>query len=263
MTVRSVVPAAVTWPQLVEPDHLVCGPLSAGGRVAALTSHGLGIAVSAEVAGGLAAEVAESIALHGLARFGAMRGVSWSDAGILAVLGHGTVASCPSDDVNGTVWRCQAMEVPPLPLGQSGANMLPGVVAESGDREALHAAIALGGDAVSLLELQSRAGHLEWHEVAGVRVWGGEEGSNFEMQVVAISLTGQRLSVTTRDGSVHQWALQGGRPVSTAARESPSEGGTRRTWQAACPLPNGQVVRLASRWQTKGAKVTWKPELLL
>lgn len=252
---KTLVPAAVRWPAVLEPEHLACSSALQGGLVAALGDNGVGAMVSAAAASGRAAGLAEPFELSGVP-LGALRGVSWGAQGFLVVASDGDILSCPKEQVNGTEWPCQRLDLPLLPAGGK-----PAVVTDTGDDEPLLAAVALGGEAVALLELHTE-GELNWRTLAVVAAL-----SDAEDPVVSLALSREQLLVTTTDGAVHHWQLRSGLPVSGALREVPSEatGLTRgRTWHAACQTPDARFVRLAARWQRDGqGDLLWRSELLL
>jgi len=84
--------------------------------------------------------------------------------------------------------------------------------------------------------------------------------------VAAVAATRERLVVTSKDGATYVWNL---RTDGTPASEEPMHvdtpaAGPRRQWQSACLLPNGKIVRLASRWaRGKGGASALSSELLI
>lgn len=256
---RFLVPAAVQWPDLLEPELIACGPLSSGGQVAALTPSGFGALISAEAAAGKTSGVALNFTLEGLPLFGRAHGVSWSESGLVLVAGHGTRVRCA---VKGRQFYCHEIAGPPLPLGVGNEGSVIPAVAIDGDTGApSRAAIVKGDGKVALLELG-----LEWEEVGEV------DPASFASEpisTVALSATKDHLLVTASDGATYRWELQAGRPVApdTPLREAPAAGstavGSPRLWRSACSLSDGTHVRLASRWQRGDSGVeAWQPELL-
>jgi hypothetical protein len=253
--VKTLIPAAVRWPAVMEPDHVACSQALHGGSVAVLTGNGVGAMVSAATAGGRAAGEAEPFELSGIAN-GPLSGASWGAEGLLVVAGEGAVLSCPSALLNGTEWPCQRLNVPLLPSGSR-----PASVTDPGDDTPLRAAVSLGGEAVALLELKADAGALNWHTLAVVAVL-----SDAKEPLVSLSLSPGLLLATTSDGAVHHWQLRDGLPASGVLREVPAEvlaSNRGRTWQGACQMPDAKLVRLAARWQRDGrGDLTWRSELL-
>lgn len=234
--------------------------------MAALTSNGFGAVVQADTARGNAASATMTFTLLGLAELGHIRGATWGEEGLFVVAGHGKVASCPNEmRMNTSEWHCDALDVPAMPLAGSAS----GVVIDPGQGSPLRGAMSIGGDAVGLMELQLINGHLSWHvNTVVTAVFDHPQDEEQIDAVVAISLSTSRLSVSTRDGAVHQWQLHGGFPVSGDVRELPAVTSVlqsrERTWHGACALPDGKSVRLASRWQkVKDGGLVWKNELLL
>mmetsp|Transcript_45213 Transcript_45213/g.79599 ORF Transcript_45213/g.79599 Transcript_45213/m.79599 type:complete len:873 (+) Transcript_45213:140-2758(+) len=258
---RFLVPAAVQWPDLLEPELLACGPVTASGQVAALTPSGLGALVPAQAAVGKTIGAALNFTLQGLPSFGRAHGVSWSESGLSLVAGHGTRVKCA---VKGHEFHCQGLAGPPLPIEAALEGAITPAVAIDGDADTPpRAAVVKGNGKVALLELG-----LEWEEIGEV----DPEYDSFSSEptsTVALSLTKDHLLVTASDGATFRWELEAGRAAAPHAplREAPAPGtalvGSPRLWRSSCALPDGKLVRLASRWQRAftGAEA-WQPELL-
>jgi len=98
-----------------------------------------------------------------------------------------------------------------------------------------------------------------WHEAGAVLVPGGAKATT-------VTSTRNRLLVTVEDGTAYLWNLRrDGSPASTKpTRTETPVAGSRRSWQSACLLPNGKVLRLASNWQRgKGGVENMKSEILI
>lgn len=258
---RFLVPAAVKWPDFLEPELLACGPLSSGGQVAALTPSGFGALIPGLAAVGKTSGAALNFTLEGLPSFGRAHGVSWSESGLTLVAGHGIRVKC---SVKGHEFHCKALSGPPLPVGAAHGGVVTPAVAIDGDAGAPpRAAIAKSDGKVALLELG-----LEWEQIAEVDArYGGFAPE--PISTVALSATKDHLLVTASDGTTYRWELEAGRPVAPEAplREAPASGsasvGSPRLWRSACSLSDGKLVRLASRWQRAFTGLeAWQPELL-
>eukprot|EP00448_Togula_jolla_P036055 CAMPEP_0170636074 /NCGR_PEP_ID=MMETSP0224-20130122/37586_1 /TAXON_ID=285029 /ORGANISM="Togula jolla, Strain CCCM 725" /LENGTH=900 /DNA_ID=CAMNT_0010965667 /DNA_START=57 /DNA_END=2757 /DNA_ORIENTATION=+ len=244
---RPLVPAAVNWPTLLEPELLVCSPKSHGGKVAALTSNGLGALIPMAVAAGAKAGNATAFTLEGLSSLGQVLGAAWGESGLRLVTRSGALAQCSSTEPEQGKWHCRATPAPPLSLPE-GQNALPVVVVDGSGDAMLRAAIAHPGGRVALHELRTR----DWKEAAWEEVSEVFLPSYKDAEVVGLSATASSLLVTGSDGVAHQWDLLAGRPTTAPRREVPMVG-QGRTWRAACALPGGRVTRLAS---SGGARLT-------
>lgn len=256
--VRPVVPAAVQWPAMLEPEFLACG---SEGQVAAFTSGGLGALVPAEATSGRGAGSAAPFVLEGLAELGMLRGISWGSSGLFVATGSGALALCPVLAGSETS-SCTPVPVPNLPFASTGAP-IAAVLESVAANEPLRAAVAAAGGRVLLHELAGTGIDHEWRLTAEVLLPFTAEGQVASPEIVALGSDRGNLLVTTADGSVFQWQLQGGKAVTSASREAPAAG-PRRSWRAACALPTGKVMRLASNWRRMaGGATEWQPELLI
>lgn len=260
--VRPLVPAAVQWPAMMDPELVACAPAARGGQVAAFSMAGHGALISEEAASGKLPGVGLAFNVTGLPSSGLPRGATWSHSGLTIVSGTGSLHSCDHPTGNHH-FKCQPLSGPPLPLPPSvdGAGPLPAVAVGAGD-EMRFAAVAAEGGEVRLMQLG-----LDWELVGKVHVpfEDGEEPPT----VVALSAAQDHLIVTVSDGATYRWELDAGRPASSPHREAPAAAaayaavGSPRTWRGACLLPTGKIVRLASRWQNSGGigALAWHPEL--
>mmetsp|Transcript_38130 Transcript_38130/g.115261 ORF Transcript_38130/g.115261 Transcript_38130/m.115261 type:complete len:881 (-) Transcript_38130:138-2780(-) len=244
---RPVVPLPVRWPAALEPDILACGPDAASGGIAAVTAGGAGAVVPNMGIGEVVAFSLEGLLEHGMAS-----SVTWGPSGFLVVTGTGRVAACPTTSVAGS-HACAALEAPPLPgFAMDGSKAPPTaafhVAATVEGEGGLWAAMAHGSRVALRRALGESA---EWQHVASVEV--PLDGA----EVLSVAATDARLLVTTSDGGAYHWDLRQGVP----ARDEPTidvpASGPGRTWQSACLLPNGKIVRLASAWPRAA------PELLV
>jgi len=247
---RPVVPVPVQWPAAFEPDHLACGPHSAENHVAAVTVTGFGALVPLGAASGQA--VASPFTLEGLLELGMARSVTWGHSGLLVLTGSGKIASCPMHSIRTGKVTCTPLSVPPLP-GVNGA-MQAAVVEVEG---LLRAAVA-GAGSVSLMHLGAgEEGGQIWYTIGSVEL-------PQDSEVTSVAATHDKLLVTTKDGVAHHWDLVDGLPTSAHATRDIPAAGDRRSWQSACVLPTGKIMRLASSWQrAKGGASTFRSELLL
>jgi hypothetical protein len=262
---RPLVPAAVKWPSLIEPDLIACAP---SGQVAAFSAIGHGAMVSEEAASGKASGVAAPFSLEGLPAQGFARGVTWGHDGLTVVSGHGTLHSC-AHVASSKRFTCQNITGPALPLpsavpGREGP--LPAVAVGAGTDGLRFAAVAMDGGEVHLMHLG-----MSWEFMAKVQLPVSDASIVPERpSVVALSASEDHLIVTAADGATYRWQLRAGLPASSPHREAPAAAsayaavGSPRTWRGACALPTGKIIRLASRWQKSGGAgaLAWHPELL-
>jgi len=263
---RPLVPAAIKWPSLLEPDFLACAPSTRGGQVAAFSATGHGALVSENAALGKAAGVSVPFTVEGLPNAGFTRGVTWSHEGLIVVSGHGTLHSCAQVDKS-SIFKCQNLTGPALPLPAHGAEgPLPAVVVSNDADASRFAAVAFEGGEVQLLQQG-----LGWEVVAQVQLPFNEQSIQTERpSVVALSAAEDHLIVAASDGATYLWQLHNGVPASTPHREAPAAAGayaavgSPRAWKGACIHASGQILRLASRWQKSGGAgaLAWHPELL-
>lgn len=266
--IRTLVPAAIKWPSLLEPDFIACAPLSRGGQIATFSASGHGALISEEAASGNAAGVAVPFQLEGLPSPGFAHGVSWSHGGLNVVSGQGMIHTCAHVDGSRN-FRCQPLAAPPLPLPpQPPANMeglLPAVMVHGADGSYFAAVAAEAGE-VKLMKLG-----LSWELLGKVSLPFLEENTEAERpSVVSLSAAEDHLMVTASDGATYRWELEAGLPISTAHRDAPAATeayvavGSPRSWRGSCLLPSGKIIRLASRWQNSGGAgaLSWHPEIL-
>jgi len=253
-TVRTLVPAAVQWPSLMEPEHLVCAPQSAGGMVAALTTNGFGAFVPPAAAAGRSSGLATSFSLDGLSKFGAAHSLSWSKDGLLVATKTGESVHCLMPKSRTGTWDCSSLSLPALPL-----TGLPATLMDADEGDVMRAAIALPGNKIAIFELtSSNAGEQSWQKAHEVFLHGMDRETVMEQpEVVSITTGAGKLMASLADGAVHYWHMRDGKPI-PGGRDLPEAGG-KRTWHSACALPDGSIMRLASAWR----KSTWQPELLM
>jgi len=251
--VKPVVPVAVAWPALLEPEILACETKESGGRIAGLSASGFG-AVLPSSALGSTAQVAEHIALEGLPELGSALGASWGEDGnLLIVVTSGDVVTC---GVGEAAWTCRARLVPQLPLPDTAGT--PAVVFDAGNAAPLVAAIISSSTSVMILELRGTT----WERVGEAVLPDGMLSS-----LVSVNLARDHLLGMASDGSVFWWSLQGGQPMFTES-VTPTVAGMSRAWQSACALPDRKVIRLAQRTSHVSAtdgesEVEIRPEILI
>jgi len=263
---RPLVPAAVKWPSMLEPDFVACAPSSRGGQVAAFSATGHGVLISEEAASGKVPGVAVPFTLEGLPSSGFARGATWNHDGLTVVSGHGTLHSCAHVEGSRS-FKCQNITGEALPLEKSSSTgPLPAVVVETGKDGLRFAAVAAEEGEVKLMHYG-----LGWEEMAKVQLPFDAKNLHAEQPtVVALSAAEDHLIVSASDGTTYRWEIYLGMPVSTPHRETPAATGayaavgSPRAWRGACLLPAGRIVRLASRWQKSGGAgaLAWHPELL-
>lgn len=266
---RPLVPAAVQWPGLLEPELLACAPASQGGHLAAIASHGFGAMVPPLVASGGAAGLAASISLQGLSSIGRAAGVTWDDAGLLVVVHTGKVARCSSPtSTSGGAWNCDPLGVPELPLRQGSSSSPVAIVRSTEADIPLRAVLAASGGRLEFFELSQPEGvGGAWQLVGEMTLpWvvtdAGWEDAEGTPEVAAITATESQLLVLANDGVAYHWALREGKLASAVKRDMPATG-RNHAWRSSCALADGKIVRLASTWRkAMGGAMAWHPELL-
>eukprot|EP00929_Paragymnodinium_shiwhaense_P021703 TRINITY_DN14085_c0_g1_i1.p1 TRINITY_DN14085_c0_g1~~TRINITY_DN14085_c0_g1_i1.p1 ORF type:complete len:919 (-),score=243.39 TRINITY_DN14085_c0_g1_i1:310-3066(-) len=245
--VRPVVPVAVQWPALFEPDLITCD--AATGAIAAITINGAGAVVPSEAATGQSRGMAAAFSLAGLPKLGRASGLSWGRSGLLVVLHSGEVAECPPPGAGSQESSCRLLNLPKLPAS--------GAVSIVEDGETYRVAIARKGDSkVTVLELVE----MMWQEVAELFVESAEQTA---AEVASVFASDKELHIMTKDGVAFQWSMTNGRPSSSHKREVPSAA-RKSEWRSHCALSSGNVVRLAATWRkAAGGAVTQQPELFL
>eukprot|EP00445_Apocalathium_hangoei_P093639 CAMPEP_0204247226 /NCGR_PEP_ID=MMETSP0361-20130328/98540_1 /ASSEMBLY_ACC=CAM_ASM_000343 /TAXON_ID=268821 /ORGANISM="Scrippsiella Hangoei, Strain SHTV-5" /LENGTH=998 /DNA_ID=CAMNT_0051220459 /DNA_START=80 /DNA_END=3077 /DNA_ORIENTATION=+ len=259
---RPVVPVPVQWPALLEPDFLVCGHGPEGGRIAALTASGLGALLPVDAADGRtgASAVATSFAAEGLLELGMAHSATWGDSSLLIVTGSGNIACCSMSGSNAEKSVCRALPMPPL-LGR-GTRMAPSAILEVTHGRGLRAFVAGAGGRVAFLELSGADEFWVWSEVGAVQL-------PQDAVAAALSAANEHLLVTSEDGKAFLFDLlpHSALPASEfPSRTDSPAAGPRRTWQSACVLPGGRILRLASSWQRERGSTSapiLRPELLV
>jgi hypothetical protein len=265
---RVLVPAAVRWPSMFEPDFVACAPSAIGGQVFAFTATGNGAMIPGEAATGSIPGAAVPVSLHGLPTADFARGVTWSDAGLTVVTGRGNLHHCTHVDA-ANQFKCQALPGAALPVPQEHGpeGPLPAIALQIGSREPAFAAVATDRGEVQLLERE-----IGWQPVGKVQLpYNEDKDDSQQASVISLSASQDHLIVSASDGATYRWELRAGRIASAAHRDSPAAtgayaaAGNPRTWRGACVHPSGRIVRLAARWQKAGGigSLAWHPELLL
>jgi len=256
---RPVVPVPVQWPVMLEPDMLACAPQSDGGLVAAITASGLGALVPSSAAAGQAAGVATTFALEGLLELGMARSITWSNSSFVVVTGSGKLASCPTHGVTTGKASCEALPTPPLP----GAQPAAAIMRSDGGLRAIVAG-AEGKIALLDLVLQNSEEGPAWREVGAVHLPRNEANGDVQVELASVTATASRLLAATSNGEAYHWELRNGLPTSAVPVRDVPAAGAHRSWQSACVLPSGKIMRLASSWKrSKGGASTLHPQLLL
>eukprot|EP00928_Gymnodinium_smaydae_P010959 TRINITY_DN14119_c0_g1_i2.p1 TRINITY_DN14119_c0_g1~~TRINITY_DN14119_c0_g1_i2.p1 ORF type:complete len:467 (-),score=58.92 TRINITY_DN14119_c0_g1_i2:192-1592(-) len=260
---RPLVPAAVQWPALLEPDLLACGPAAGfGGPVAVLTGTGYGAIVPPAVAAGEAAGPSATFSLEGLPA-GTLRGAAWSGEHLEVVGAEGHLVRCaaPARTAEPTAptatrsaWPCRVLSAPAVP-GPVGR---PATTLQASMDGALRAAIAVSSGEVSILELVADALEQTWREAAVLPL--PPRMGDERPEVVAITSTAGHLIVTVADGTVHRWDLGN---LQRLPDDTPATS-AGRLFRSACALPTGGLVRLSATWRKEISGATsQRPELLL
>ncbi|CAL1144696.1 unnamed protein product [Cladocopium goreaui] len=241
---RPVVPAAIHWPPMLEPELLA----SSAHGIIAMAPGGTG----AILPGNSAFEGGHSVPFNlGILEMGRAHGLSWSPQGqLLLHTSSGKIASCPVTAAGGSI-PCQALDLPPVP-GWEPSGIA--VVTPAVEPHPFRAAI-LGDGKVRVHELTTGLTQ-HWHPTVELQI------PHSTSKPVSLSGDHERLVMAMDDGSVFHWLLDGQR-TGEAIREVPTAG-PRRSWSCACATPSGRVMRLANKWRRHPAgHMEWTSELLL
>jgi len=266
-SIRPLVPAAVEWPSMFEPDFVACASSAFGSHVFTFSATGKGAMIAGEAAMGETPGRAMSFPLHGLPVPTLAHGAAWSHGGVIVVTNQGFLHNC-THVTTAHQFQCQSLTGPPVPLirGKSRVGPLPAVVIQRGADKPLLAAVLAEDGKGRLLERS-----MDWEQVDSFRVPYSEDRDESEQPVVvALSASENHVIATASDGTTFRWELRAGRIASRPHRDTPAAVGayaavgSPRTWKGACLHPSGGVVRLASRWQQHGDEgaLAWHPELL-
>mmetsp|Transcript_43177 Transcript_43177/g.68265 ORF Transcript_43177/g.68265 Transcript_43177/m.68265 type:complete len:887 (-) Transcript_43177:245-2905(-) len=265
--IRPLVPAAVQWPSMFEPDLVACASSAFGSHVFTFSTLGNGTMITGDAAIGEKPGHAVHFPLHGLPVPTLAHGASWSHSGVIVVTNQGLLHNC-THIATARRFQCQPLTGPPVPLsqGQKGAGPLPAVVIQRGaDKPLLAVVLAEDGEG-QLLERS-----MGWEQVDSFTVpYSGDRDESEQPVVVALSASGDHVIASVSDGTTFRWELRAGRIASRPHRDTPAAVGayaavgSPRTWKGACLHTSGAVVRLASRWQQHGKEgaLAWHPELL-
>jgi len=238
LTVRPVVPAAVSFPASLEPELLACG------------RHGV-VAMARGGTGGFLPSEKESgtlvpLTFHGFLEHGLASSIAWGLERLVAYTASGTTIACPIARASS---KCMELDLPGIPEAKEAKAV---VVLDAMEGHPFRAALAFASGDMKLHELRHHGLEHHWHLATSMKLPYGE--------VAGLTGDHQKILVSMKDGSTLQWFHgEGSRRM---LREAPSAG-HRRTWNAACSMPSGKILRLASKWRKhpKGHR-EWSAELL-
>uniref|UniRef100_A0A7S1QTK5 Uncharacterized protein n=1 Tax=Alexandrium catenella TaxID=2925 RepID=A0A7S1QTK5_ALECA len=244
--------ATVQWPAFFEPRVLACGPASVHGeedKVAiTLSRHGRGAVVKIK-ASGAPAELLQ-FALEGVTGAGPLIAAAWDELGLLLTSATGATMECPGKGPANGRWRCQPVHGAKLPIGLGGRHFTgAAAISRHPKQDGLRAAIVHpGGSTMTVLSRSSRE-MAPWLPAGEVRTTGVPGALAFaEEHAILLEQVGGAVSrIYMADGA-----------MTTESASVPSDEG--HSWQAACGLPAGGIVRLGLR-PTKG--MAMEPELFL
>ncbi|CAE8602244.1 unnamed protein product [Polarella glacialis] len=229
--------ALVQWPALFEPRLLACGHAAAHskGKIAlALSHHGRGAIISTAASHVGAKELPAMTTLFslvGTSGHGPLVAAAWDEAGLLLAAATGAVLECPGSGPSEGLWHCRLALAAKLPIGNS--KPFRGAVALS--RAPLRAAIAFPDE--SAVTLFSHSG-----EPSDLWLPAGEVRTRASATSVAFSSAAKELFLASVDGAIAKLNIDEGSMEGAAA---PLRGLEKHHWQAACPLHNGGIARLA------------------
>lgn len=236
---QASVPLAIQWPALFEPRVLACGPTgaqtTAGTSVAlAISRYGRGAIIGMSAQGH--SELTQ-FTLEGVVGFGPLTAATWDDAGLLLTSATGTAMECPGRGPSQGQWRCQPIEGADLPISLASRPFSGTMAISRHPKEGgLRAAIVYPGEPTMTIFSRSNRASAPWLPAGEVRIRGSSE---------ALSLMAEdALMLSKSDGSVLRMRLSDGTMRVAAAAVQDTH---KHTWQAACGLPGGGVVRLAMK----------------
>jgi len=190
---RPVVPAAIHWPPMLEPELLA----SSAHGIIAMAPGGTGTILP----GNSAFEGGHSVPFNlGILEMGRAHGLSWSPQGqLLLHTSSGKIASCPVTAAGGSI-PCQALDLPPVP-GWEPSGIA--VVTPAVEPHPFRAAI-LGDGKVRVHELTTGLTQ-HWHPTVELQI------PHSTSKPVSLSGDHERLVMAMDDGSVFHWLLDGQR----------------------------------------------------
>jgi len=236
---QASVPVAIQWPALFEPRVLACGP--AGAHTTAGTS--VALAISRYGRGAIIAMSAQGhseltqFTLDGVVGLGLLTAATWDDAGLLLTSAKGIAMECPGRGPFQGKWHCQPIEGADLPISLASRPFSGSMAISRHSKEGgLRAAIAYPDEPTMTMFSRSNRVSAPWLPAGEVRIRGSSE---------ALSLMAEEAFMLSKsDGSVLRMRLSDGTMRVAAPAVQDAE---KHTWQAACGLPDGGVVRLAMK----------------
>lgn len=180
--------------------------------------------------------------------------------------GSGNIATCPMQGTTTGKTSCSQLSTPPLPRLRAGTSGLPPAAAMLRSDGGLRAMIAVAEGKIAVMDLLEHTDEdgLAWRQVGAVNLPHDGASGEEHPEVAAVTSTPTHLLVTASNGVAYRWELRDGLPISALPVRDVPVAGARRSWQSACVLPSGKIMRLASSWQRgQGGVPTLRPELLL
>eukprot|EP00933_Yihiella_yeosuensis_P000339 TRINITY_DN10050_c0_g1_i2.p1 TRINITY_DN10050_c0_g1~~TRINITY_DN10050_c0_g1_i2.p1 ORF type:complete len:869 (+),score=186.05 TRINITY_DN10050_c0_g1_i2:143-2749(+) len=233
--------AHMQWPALFQPRLLACGHAAAHahGKVAlALSHHGRGALIHTAASHIGAQEIpAETtpFALHGIAGHGALLAASWDEHGLMLAASTGSVLQCPGAGPTEGMWKCGLAFNAKLPISSSqpfkGAIALTRVP----QTKEVRAAVAFHGESAVTVYSHTGHEHAAWLPAGEVR-------TRAQAVSAAFAAEAKELLLASVDGAVGRLHMGTGKMHPAA---HPVSGYDKHEWQAACPIHNGGIARLA------------------
>lgn len=248
---------SVEWPQMFEPQHLVCGrgtDESAG--LVALTARGMGAALGMPAKGEAPAGVkAVPFVLDGAMEHGALAGAGWTPNGLEVVTQTGKVLRCPGNPWEGSsVLACSEMPHARLSFPR-GARLASAAMTETSTGDRL-AALQFE-EAPGLLMLHSLS-QGQWRPSGEIHVLppGAPRGQSSR---VGLSFSAEaELLVAMPNGEVQRRHFQHGASSLISSSMAP-----QKEWRSACAVPaTKEVLRLALQRSESEEGAVWLPEIV-
>mmetsp|Transcript_764 Transcript_764/g.1842 ORF Transcript_764/g.1842 Transcript_764/m.1842 type:complete len:1050 (-) Transcript_764:240-3389(-) len=242
----------VAWPSFFEPRHILCSPHASSKAVVALTKRGFGaiskLPDSPEEEASMAPFALEGISV------GPLAGASWLKTGLQLVTKSGKVLHCEGHAPQETGWPCEEARGPKLPIPH-GSHLTAAAISQFHDDADWKSVAAIMFEGLpGRVTLLGDDGSGKWSTIGEVHV----PNSHGQKNDLGLSFDRDELLMITSNGEIHRRRIRDG---SSALHAAPA-GSSLREWRAACAMPSGQLMRLASRRSDSELGSASLPELI-